>query len=311
MKLKEKRFVFEKAPFRECHASTVVALDERRLLCAFFAGTREGARDVAIWMAYYDGRRWEAVRKVAEEPGVPCWNPVLFRYRNAVYLFYKAGPSPQTWSGFWKRSDDSGRHWSGAHQLPAGLLGPIKNKPLVLADGTVLAGSSVESYNTWAVWVERSEDGMRSWAKSGPVVDPQELFGVIQPTLWVVEGDHLRMAMRATRRIGRVCLADSYDRGRTWTAARRTELPHPSSGLDAVRLRDGRVVLVHNPTNAGRTPLVVAVSEDAGQSWRPAVVLEDEPGEYSYPAVIEAPDGLLHITYTWRRRRIAHAVLIP
>ncbi len=307
----KKQFVFEQAPFRECHASTIVQTGPDRFLCAFFAGTREGARDVAIWMAEYADGQWAEPRVVADEPGIPCWNPVLFRYAEAVWLFYKAGPSPQTWSGYFKKSTDGGRTWSAAQLLPAGVLGPIKNKPLILPDGTVLAGSSVESYNTWAVWVEITGDGFKSWQKAGPVFDPAELYGVIQPTLWVVEGKHIRMAMRATRRIGVVCMADSFDGGRTWTRARRTDLPHPSSGLDAVRLTDGRVLMVHNPTRVGRTPLVVSESADAGDSWRRLLTLEDDPGEYSYPAIIQADDGRVHIVYTWRRRRIAHAILEP
>ncbi len=306
-----KRFVFEQAPFRECHASTIVQVAPNRFLCAFFAGAREGARDVAIWLAEYENGAWRGLRKVAEERGIPCWNPVLFRYGPAIWLFYKVGPSPQTWSGYYKKSTDGGQSWSPPELLPAGLLGPIKNKPLVLADGTILAGSSVESYNTWAVWVERSEDGMKSWQKLGPIYDPEELYGVIQPTIWIVEGNHLRMAMRATRRIGVVCMADSFDGGRTWTTARRTQIPHPSSGLDAVRLQDGRVLLVHNPTRTGRSPLIVSVSDDGGNRWRPWLTLEDEPGEYSYPGIIEADDGSVHIVYTWRRRRIRHAVLEP
>ena len=87
-----------------------------------------------------------------------------------------------------------------------------------------------------------------------------------------------------------------------------TPLPNPSAGTDAVTLRDGRHLLVYNHTAEGRTPLNVAVSKD-GRTWEPALTLEQEPGEYSYPAIIQTADGRVHITYTWKRQRIKHVVL--
>jgi predicted neuraminidase len=52
------------------------------------------------------------------------------------------------------------------------------------------------------------------------------------------------------------------------------------------------------------------VSRD-GKTWTPALALETGAGEYSYPAVIQSADGLVHITYTWKRQRIKHVVLDP
>ena len=95
-----------------------------------------------------------------------------------------------------------------------------------------------------------------------------------------------------------------------WSALALTELPNPNSGIDAVTLRDGRQLLVYNHTTDGRSPLNVAVSRD-GRSWEAALVLEDAPGEYSYPAVIQSADGLVHVTYTWQRRRIRHSLAQP
>jgi predicted neuraminidase len=88
-------------------------------------------------------------------------------------------------------------------------------------------------------------------------------------------------------------------------------VPNPNSGTDAVTLKDGRHVLVYNPVAKGRSPLAVAVSS-AGRAWQRVLTLEDEPGkEFSYPAVIQAPDGRIHITYTWKRQAIRHVVLAP
>ena len=75
-------------------------------------------------------------------------------------------------------------------------------------------------------------------------------------------------------------------------------------------LSDGRALVVYNHTERGRSPLNVAVSRD-GLQWQAALVLEDQPGEYSYPAVIQSSDGRVHATYTWKRQRIKHVVIDP
>ncbi|MBI1939958.1 MAG: exo-alpha-sialidase, partial [Acidobacteria bacterium] len=238
-------FIFEKAPFEECHASTIVETAAGDFLAAWFGGEREGAKDVAIWMSRFSANRWSAPVEVAREPGVPTWNPVLFRGSgNRIWLFYKFGPSPQTWTGAYSISDDDGMSWSAPVYLPAGLLGPIKNKPIRLANGDIVAGSSVESYQSWTGWVERSADNGQTWTKQGPIVIPGGPFGLIQPTLVELAPDRLRLFART--RQGFIYTADSSDGGRTWSAARPTLLPNPNSGIDAVRLRDGHILMVYN-----------------------------------------------------------------
>jgi alpha-L-rhamnosidase len=100
--------------------------------------------------------------------------------------------------------------------------------------------------------------------------------------------------------------------GVNWTEMQPTMLPNPDSGIDAVTLKDGRALLVYNHASRRwkRYPLNVAISSD-GKRWRALRVLEDRPGEYSYPAMIQGRDGLVHIAYTWNRKRIKYAVLDP
>jgi len=302
-------FVFDTSPFPSCHASTIVETENGELLAAWFGGSRESADDVAIWMARRDAAGWSALTEMARHEKTPTWNPVLFRSADgALHLHYKFGTNPRQWTGAYRRSEDDGRTWSETRVLPAGLLGPIKNKPLVLTDGTIVAGTSVESYHAWAGWAEISRDHGRTWRRHGPIAHPDQPWGLIQPTIIPIPGG-LRMFLRS-RAIGRICSADSYDGGESWSEARETDLPNPNSGIDAVGLRDGRAVLVYNHTAKGRSPLNVAVSEDSGATWKKFLDLETEPGEYSYPAVIQASDGAVHVTYTWNRTRIKH-VRIP
>jgi predicted neuraminidase len=312
------QFIYEKAPFPECHASTIVETDGG-ILAAWFGGTEEGNRDVGIWLSRLADGRWTEPVEVAtgvltesKEPKAkparyPCWNPVLFQPREGpLALYYKVGPSPQAWWGMLITSGDGGKSWSQPRRLPDGILGPIKNKPIQLAGGDILSGSSTE-HAGWRVHFERSADGGKTWQATPPVNDGKKI-GAIQPTILRHGENRLQVLGRTQQR--RIFEIWSDDGGRTWSEMTLTGIPHPNSGIDAVTLADGRHLLVYNHTNRGRSPLNVAISKD-GKTWQAAVVLEDQPGEYSYPAVIQTGDGLVHVTYTWKRERVRHVVLDP
>ena len=308
----KKEFIYENDERLEsCHASTLVEPAAGEVLAAWFGGKEEGDPSVKIWTSRRTAAGWSKPEIAAAEEGVPCWNPVLHvDAKQRVWLFYKAGESPESWSGIYRVSTDGGRTWGEKNHLPAGLLGPIKNKPIVLQSGELVCGTSVESWRAWTCWVEILDPRTGQWSRHGPIAVKGENYGVIQPTLWELEPGHVRMLMRATRRIGVICRADSVDGGRSWFPAEPTDLPNPNAGIDAVKMKDGRIALVYNDTKSGRSPLSVALSDDGGATWRKAVELENEPRmEFSYPAVIQARNGDLMTTYTWKRRRIAFAVI--
>jgi predicted neuraminidase len=323
-------FIFERAPFPSAHASTIVETGAG-LVAAWFGGTRERDPDVGIWISRHDGTSWSAPVEVAngvaagtgghrraQVPGSarqPAWNPVLFQPSNGpLLLFYKVGPSPSEWWGLVRISMDNGRSWSAAIRLPEGILGPIRAKPVELAAGTLLAGSSTEDAG-WVAHMERfggdwtaaTLASARAWQKTGPLNDAKE-FGAIQPTILVHSPAQLQILCRSRQKV--ITEAWSDDAGRTWSRMTATGLPNPSAGIDAVRLADGRFLLAYNPSASGRDALEVAVSAD-GKQWRRGVVLEDPPGEHSYPAMIQTRDGLVHLTYTWKRERIKHVVIDP
>ncbi len=304
-------FIFEKAPFPSCHASTI-AETPTGLVASWFGGTRERNPDVTIWVSRHDGKAWSAPVEVADgrQPDGtrhPCWNPVLFPMKGGpLLLFYKVGPTPQTWWGLMITSADGGASWSRPKRLPDGILGPIKDKPVATPDGVLLCPSSTEDQG-WRVHIERTPDGGASWTKTDPLNDGKG-FAAIQPTILKHPGNVYQILCRS--RQGRIVESWSHDGGVSWGPLKATSLIAPSSGIDAVTLADGRHVLIYNHTPKGRTPLNVAVSDD-GKTWKAGPVLEDQPGEYSYPAVIQTVDGLVHVTYTWHRKRIKHVVLDP
>jgi predicted neuraminidase len=204
------------------------------------------------------------------------------------------------------RSNDGGKTWTRPEEVPKGFLGPIKNKPVLLTDGTLLCPSSTEDRG-WTIHLERTRDLGRTWSKTEPLNSTRD-FSAIQPTILVHGNNRLQLLCRSEQ--GRITECWSEDGGATWSKMQATSLPNPSAGIDAVTLNDGRQLLVYNHTARGRTPLNVALSSD-GRIWSSMVELETEPGEYSYPAVIQTKDGRVHISYTWKRARIKHVVLDP
>ncbi|HTY89496.1 MAG TPA: sialidase family protein [Candidatus Acidoferrum sp.] len=319
--LVKSEFIFTNAPFPSCHASTL-AETKSGLVAAWFGGTRERDPDVCIYVARNTNGHWSVPVEAANGVGfatnrLPCWNPVLFQPKSGpLLLFYKVGPSPATWWGMMMTSADDGQTWSKPVRLPDGILGPIKNKPLQLTNGDILCGSSTEGDGGWRVHFERTGDGGKTW-QATPAVNNGKEIGAIQPSLLFHPGGRLEAVGRT--RQGRVFQIWSDDGGRTWGKMTLLELPNPDSGTDAVTLKDGRQLLVYNHNtrdrteNKGRSPLNVALSED-GIRWRPVAVLEDDPhapNGFAYPAVIQTGDGLVHITYTWKRQRIKHVVLDP
>lgn len=318
-------FVFKTAPFRSCHAATILELPSGQLLCAYFGGTAERNPDVCIYVSRYTQGHWLPPVKVATGLGFgsaryPCWNPVLFQPRGGdVMLFYKVGPSPSQWWGMVKTSSDGGHTWSRARKLGKGLIGPVKDKPIQLQDGVILAGSSTEDHG-WRVHIERSPDGGHTWKIIGPI-NPKAKIGAIQPTLLTYPGGRIQMLCRTRSGFGFIAQSWSEDGGLSWSPLKRTVLPNNNSGIDGVTLRDGRQLLVYNHStrnqkgmgHKGRGILNVALSRD-GIHWAAALVLEysDDPHkQFSYPAVIQTHDGLVHIAYTWSRKRIKHVVLDP
>jgi alpha-L-fucosidase len=311
-------FIFTDAPFASSHASTIVALTNKNILAAWFGGPYESHPDVGIWMASRINGSWSkpvlvAEGRITDTLRYPCWNPVLFKnHEGRLFLFYKVGRSPREWWGMMKESSDEGRSWSQAEKLPEGFLGPIKNKPVQLANGNILHPSSTESMvgNSWKIHIEQSDSRAKQWKKINIDCDT---FGVIQPSILRYPGNRLQLLCRSKQNY--IVESWSSDNGNTWSQLKKTQLANPNSGSDAVTLNNGMQLLVYNPLpagsewNRGRNILKVAVSRD-GNNWKDIHTLENHSsGEYSYPAVIQSKDDLVHVTYTHERKQIKYVVL--
>ena len=324
------------------HASTVLPLSNGHVLAAWFGGSREGGRDVEIWMAEKDSRGFSESRCVTCGPE-PCWNPVLFETRDhTVNLYYKTGTPITEWRTLLMQSGDMGKTWSEPRELVpgdrTGGRGPVRSKPIYLRSGRIVAPASREE-GLWRCFMDLSDDngvtwrpsnlieargtgqlhaGILYWQKrardawaSGLPFDASQVppefahgRGVIQPTLWEDEtGVHALLRSGE----GLIYRTDSGDDGETWCEAYPTTLPSNNSGIDLTRLPDGELLLAYNPVagNFGcRTPLTLALSRDRGESWENLCNLEAGPGEFSYPAIVSRGYRVF-VTYTYRRENIA------
>ncbi|MBK7133527.1 MAG: exo-alpha-sialidase [Bacteroidales bacterium] len=297
--------------FPSCHASTIVQT-KTGLLAAWFGGTAERNPDVGIWVSHFSDGKWskpvEVVNGIQHKTKrYPCWNPVMYNTGKEVILFYKVGPTPSTWWGEMMTSYDEGKTWSRPSRLPEDIYGPIKNKPVLLQNGELLCPSSSE-HDGWRVHMEITADNGLTWERT-PFLNSKEIRA-IQPTILLHNEGKLQMLCRS----GSSAILSSFsnNNGRTWSELTPIALPNPNSGIDAVTLKDGTHILIYNHITKGRNILNVALSEN-GIEWKAAALLENEPkdGEFSYPAVIQTSDGMVHITYTWNRKLIKHVVIDP
>ena len=330
--------------FPSVHATTIVERKNGDLVCAYFGGSYEGCSDVCIWtnVKKKGSDSWgrpvmaadgvfkigtaDALRAGLNDsvPRKACYNPVLFEMPDGeLWLFFKIGANVQNWTGWLVKSRDGGKTWSKKEALPEGFLGPVKNKPLLIGN-RLICGSSTEK-GGWKFHVEIYDLKTKEWRYVGPIEAELSSFtnepgvmrpiGCIQPSILQLSDGRLMVLMRT--RNGRLARSYSSDQGDTWTRVELTDLPNNQSGTDAVTLHDGRHVLIYNDfetlpgTPKGpRTPLSIAVSNDDGQTWQKVLTLEASPiSQYSYPAIIEGRDGSLHVTYTWRRQRVAYKKL--
>ena len=306
-------FPVSKRPTNNCHASTVLTCNGG-LLAAWFGGTKEGNNDVGILYSRRINGAWESPRMLPKTKDEPHWNPVLFRMPNGlIYLFYKIGLTIPKWQTFYRVSTDEGATFGEEMELVAGDVGgrgPVKNKPILLSNGEVLAPASYEPGSLaetetlcWECFVDRTTDCGNTWDRT-PYIERPEGLSAIQPTLWESPRGNVHMFTRTNGSF--IYRSDSADYGRTWCKLYPLDIPNNNSGIDCALSEKGVLALVYNPVGSKwgkRTPLQVCFSTDNGQSFSEPLILQDGPGEFSYPAIIADGDRF-HITFTGCRETI-------
>lgn len=310
------------------HVASLCEVSGGRLLASWYGGTREGAQDVNIYMAVLNRgeTNWSSPRAVVTRVAAQrelgryvkkVGNALLFsdggERVNLLYVSIALGG----WSGSslnLKTSADGGQTWGPSQRLH---LSPffniselVKNQPAALRDG----GWAVPIYHevvgkfSEMLWLS-GQAGSLSYRKTRVNAGAT----AFQPALVPHNAGRALLLARDNSEAHELWASRSEDGGASWSAPAGTGLPNPHSGLDAIRLRDGRVLLAFNDAPDSRGKLRLAVSADAGAFWRRVnPLLEDERGqEFSYPFLLQSSDGLIHLVYTWKRKGIRHVSFNP
>ena len=322
MKIIANEFVMPILPGLSSHASRILPLGSGEVYCVFFYGTGESNDDVRIFgsLRRTDGI-WTEPVPLTEDDGIPHWNPVLFQRKDgSIMLFYKVGKTIDQWYTRVMISTEGCRTWSDSFEMipgdTSGGRGPVRNSPIYLSDGSILAPGSTEQ-GEWKCFFDRSFDEGLTWQRSGDVRLPAELLskydtltarGIIQPALWKTE-QGIHALMRSSE--GWIYRTDSPN-GTDWCVPYAIDMPNNNSGIDVVKLPDGRIVLACNPVSDNwgkRTPLSLYISNDNGHTFELLTHLVTcSRGGYAYPA-LEYGDGKLHISYPSDRETICYVCL--
>lgn len=175
-----------------------------------------------------------------------------------------------------------------------------RTHPTVLPSGRILLPLYSDGYNVCLVAI--SDDNGQHWRASKPIVG----LGPIQPSIVRKKDGTLVAYMRDSGNAPyRVLISTSTDNGESWSPAIDTNIPNPGSSLEAIALKDGRWVMVYNDTEDGRYSLAAALSDNEGKTWkwkRHIGRSKNREKSFEYPSLIQAKDGLLHLTYSYRER---------
>ena len=293
---------------RMSHCATLLVLPDGERLAAWMTGTYETAPDQYIALARRPAGSsdWTAPERVVDTPGRADGQPVFLLDHAGVLWLYFVTLTGQGWTTallMRQRSDDRGRQWSAPEALgmEQGLM--FRSRPLDLAAVGQPGQWLLPIYDetTWRSAMLLSADDGATWSRGAWISTPP---GNIHACVVPLDGNRLLAFLRTGGAGGSIWRTISADAGRHWETPAQTPLPNPNAGIDLLQLRSGALVLAFNNSRTRRTPLCIALSDDAGESWPHMQALEDAEGEFSYPTLVEGRDGRISGVYTWRRQHI-------
>ena len=305
--------IFDKIPgFPVHHCSSITEAPNGDLLVTWYSGSYESADDQALFISRRkkNSRTWSKPEMLVKSPGKPPGNAILWTDgRNRVWLLWgrMEGTQPMMrgtgWDEcrlFYRTSSDNGVTWSKDQPFFHDTIGWLpRNLTLRLHDGRLIVPISDELHGhgvDLSFFLSTNDNGT-TWTQSGI------MRGGEQPT-FIERSDGTLLAYLRVR--PNIKSAESHDGGKTWSEPTATQWKNPDAGISMRKLANGHVILVFNNQDNSRTPLHIALSTDEARTWHKPLELESNPGEYSYPSVMQTSDGKIHIIYTFRRYSIKH-----
>jgi predicted neuraminidase len=352
---------------KHVHSSSIVECPNGDFLACWFYGSGERTADDVLIQGARSTKgsdNWSPVFLMADTPGFPDCNPVLFVDRNErLWMFWIAvrankweqsilkyrtstdyqQPGPPKWDwqdiillkpgdvfaeaieSVFKELITEEPMWAEYAPLYSTMIiEAAKDKakrqtgwmtrthPIALPGGRILLPLYSDGFNVCLIAI--SDDDGQHWRASKPIVG----LGPIQPSIVRKKDGTLVAYMRDSGNAPyRVLISTSSDDGESWSPAVDTDIPNPGSSLEAIALKDGRWVMVYNDTEHGRHSLAAALSDDEGKTWkwkRHIGKSDDRAKSYAYPSLIQAKDGMLHLTYSFTeqgRATIRHCTFSP
>lgn len=302
------------------HAASLSQLPDGRIAAAWFAGSKEGAEDVAIWFSTRNKAGWTQPTPIANRETTAggtfahvrkIGNPALYSEGNWLHLWY-VSVGIGGWAGSsinHSVSTDGGQSWFKPSKLQTSPFGNIstlvRSNPIPLANGDIGLPVYHEFIAKHGEWLRISA--------TGQILDKVRMthpVRTLQPAIAVLDAQHAIAALRdAGPAPGKVQISTTQDAGQSWQAGEALSAPNPNSSVAIARLNSGRLLLASNPQDS-RNALLLWISSDSGKTWQASRTVEtaaDGAAEFSYPALLVARDGLIHLAYTWRRQGIKHA----
>jgi predicted neuraminidase len=270
------------------HAASLIELNDGRIRAFWFAGSSEGAQDVEIRTAIFDGKRWSEEQSVINREQTQqalsryvkkLGNPVSARAADGSLWLYYVTVSLGGWAGSSitaMNSHDEGATWSAPQRL---ITSPfinistlIKGAPFAYSDGTIGLPIYHEFLGKFGELLHLS--------LNGEVLDKQRLSSGklgIQPIVLVQSDKQATVLMRhVSAPPKRVIAIQTDDGGEHWSAPSKTTLANPDAAIAGVALADGKILVALNNLETGRNTLSLLVSADRGVTWQSIYQLEDQ-----------------------------------
>lgn len=306
------------------HVASICELPDGALAVAWYAGSREGAGDVAIYLSSRQATdaAWSSPRPIVTRESASrdlnryvkkVGNPLLFADTSGTLWLVYVTVAVGGWSGSSLNvaiSADRGATWTVGQRL---TLSPffnvaelVKNAPVPLDDRGWAVPMYHELVSTFAevLWLHET---------NGEIVATKSRMSAgwfgYQPALTQLSAGRALAILRDDGATRALSIARTEDAGRSWSQPEGLTLPNPDSGLDGIRLQDGRLLLAFNDSTTGRENLRLAMSSDEGRTWTRIATLAEEAGaDFSYPFLMQTRNGDVHAVYTWHRKAIKHVV---
>lgn len=304
------------------HAASVTRLSDGRLLAAWFSGPFEGSVDQVIYgcTSGDGGKTWSEGVVLNDQKWRSDFDPAFIADGDRTWMFYSVGrwnrypfirPAGgqgarggeaqevgiDSFKTFVRYTDDAGKTWSDEQRIGDYTGWGPRSNGIKLSTGELILPT--HQYQKHLHGVVKSSDGGKTWRKI-EAPPQEEKIGAAEPSVAECLSGKLLMVLRS--KDGWLWTTSSTDKGETWSPVTKTDLVAAASSHSLIRLKDGRLLLTHNPSKPPlRTPLTMRVSTDEGQSWHePTEIASIEPPkpgdevwtrQVSYPSAIELPDG--------------------